>query len=52
MQGRPALAFTTELLEDLLDTLYHAPTDTPDQVDTNLIVELTEAIEELIVTWP
>ena len=40
------------LLDELLETLYHAPTDTPDQVDAKLIVDLAESIEELIVTWP
>ena len=52
MQGRPAVAFTTAELEDMLDTLFHAPTDTPDQVDVRRLVEIAEAIRDLVAAWP
>jgi aminopeptidase YwaD len=52
MRGRPALAFTTELVEEMLETLFHAPDDTPDQVDPGLVVDLARAIADLIVGWP
>ena len=38
MQGRPAMAITTELVDKMLDVLFHAPTDTPDQVDVDLVL--------------
>ena len=52
MHGRPALAFTTEHVDEMLETLFHAPTDTPDKVDAALVVGAAEALEDLIVTWP
>jgi aminopeptidase YwaD len=52
LQGRPALAFTTEHVQEMLETLFHAPTDTPDQVDVSLVVGLAEALEGLILGWP
>jgi len=51
MQGRPALAFTTEHVEEMLETLFHAPTDTPDKVDAALLVGIATALEDLIVGW-
>jgi hypothetical protein len=36
----------------MLETLFHAPTDTPDQVDLSLVVGLAEALEGLILGWP
>lgn len=51
MQGRPALAFTTEHVEEMLETLFHAPTDTPDKVDAALLVGIATALEDLIVRW-
>ena len=52
MQGRPAMAITTELVNEMLDQLFHAPTDTPDQVDVDLLLDISDAITELIKTWP
>ena len=51
MQGRPALAFTTEYVDEMLETLFHAPTDTPDKVDPGLIVGVSTALEGLILDW-
>ncbi|MDJ0960941.1 MAG: M28 family peptidase [Acidimicrobiia bacterium] len=52
MRGHPALAMTTELVDEMLDTLFHAPTDTPDQVDVALLVDIAAGLENLITTWP
>ena len=52
MQGRAALAFTTEHVQAMLETLFHAATDTPDQVDARLLIGLASALESLISTWP
>jgi aminopeptidase YwaD len=51
MQGRPALAFTTEYVNEMLEALFHAPTDTPDQVSPSLIDGLVDALAELIGHW-
>ena len=52
MQGRPAMAITTEAVDEMLAELFHAPTDTPDQVDVSLLIEIAGAITDLICTWP
>jgi aminopeptidase YwaD len=51
MQGRPALAFTTEYVEEMLETLFHAPTDTPDKVDASLVVGIAAALETMVLGW-
>lgn len=51
MQGRPALAFTTELIEDMLEELFHADTDTVDKVEPDRIINLSTALEHLIANW-
>ena len=51
MQGRPALAFTTEHVDEMLESLFHAPTDAPDKVDPALIVGVSTALEGLILDW-
>jgi aminopeptidase YwaD len=50
MQGRPALAFTTEAIEELLEGLFHAPDDTPDQVDGRLLTQLADALTTMILS--
>ena len=52
MRGRPAVAITTEYVQEMLATLFHSADDTPDQVDVDLVVGIARAIEELIATWP
>jgi aminopeptidase YwaD len=52
MRGRPAAAITTELVDDMLDQLFHAPTDTPDKVDIALLLDIADAIRDLITGWP
>lgn len=51
MQGRPALAFTTEFIEEMLDELFHAETDTIDKVEPERITNLSAALEHLITNW-
>ena len=52
MQGRPAMAITAELVDEMLDKLFHAVTDTPDQVDVSLLLDIADAISELVISWP
>lgn len=52
MRGRPALAFTSERLDLLLAELYHAPTDTPDQVSIDRLLEIADSVDELVAEWP
>ncbi|MDJ0498038.1 MAG: M28 family peptidase [Acidimicrobiia bacterium] len=52
MQGRPAMAITTELVDEMLDELFHAPTDTPDQVEVTLLLDIADATANLITGWP
>ncbi len=51
MQGRPALAFTTELIQEMLADLFHSEHDTVEQVDPDRIVSLADALHELITHW-
>lgn len=51
MQGKPALAFTTEFIDEMLIELFHADTDTVDQVAPERIASLAAAIELLITNW-
>lgn len=52
MRGRPALAITTEHVQEMLGELFHSAADTPDQVDIDLVVGIALAIEELVASWP
>ena len=52
IQGRPAMAITTEMVDEMLATLFHAATDTSDQVDVGLLLDIAAAITGLITTWP
>lgn len=51
MRGRPAVAVTTELIDEMLETLFHSSSDTPKQVDTELLVDVADAIARLIIGW-
>ena len=51
MGGRPALAFTTELVKEMLAELFHADTDTPDHIEPARIVNIATAMETLITDW-
>ena len=46
------MAITTEMVDEMLATLFHAPTDTPDQVDVDLLLDIAAAITSLITNWP
>ena len=51
MRGLPAMAFTTEHIDDMLDRVFHSEADTPDQVDPGLISSLVDELETVIVDW-
>jgi aminopeptidase YwaD len=52
MQGRAALAITTERVQEMLAVLFHSEHDSPDQVDVDRIVSIAKALETLLVNWP
>lgn len=52
MQGRPAMAFTTECLQQLLEDSFHSAHDTIDQVEPDRLVSLADALAGLIEGWP
>lgn len=52
MQGRAAVAITSERVQEMLAVLFHSEHDTPEQVDVNRIVSIALAVEALIVNWP
>ena len=49
-RGRPAVAFTTDHLDMVMSEIIHTAHDTPAQVDVTLLVELAEALADLIDT--
>ena len=51
MQGRPALAFTTEFVQEMLEKLFHSDNDTIEQVAPERIVNLAQALADLIAGW-
>jgi aminopeptidase YwaD len=51
MQGRPALALTTEPLDEMMATVVHSVHDTPDQVDLDAVIEVSTALVDLLDTW-
>lgn len=52
MQGRPALAITSEPIAQIMATLYHSAADTPNQVDPDQLIDIATSLAELITTWP
>ena len=52
MQGRAALALTTERVQEMLAVLFHSEFDTPDKVDVDRVTSIAAALETLITTWP
>jgi len=52
MQGRAAIALTTERVQEMLAVLFHSAHDTPDQVDIDRVISIAAALTELIVRWP
>ncbi|MGB9374714.1 MAG: M28 family peptidase, partial [Jiangellales bacterium] len=51
-RGRPAVAFTTDQLDTAMSEVIHTAHDTPAQVDVTLLVELAEALADLVDTLP
>ena len=49
MKGRPALAFTSERLTEIMSEIIHTPRDTPDIVDPAKIVALASALRDLLL---
>ncbi len=52
MQGRAALAITTERVQEMLAVLFHSEHDTPDKVDADRIVSIAMALESMLADWP
>ena len=52
MRGRPAVAITTELVDEMLDVLFHSSADTPSQVDYELLSGAAAGIAKVILTYP
>jgi hypothetical protein len=52
MQGRAALALTTDRVQEMLAVLFHTEHDTPDKVDVNRIVSIATALETMLTRWP
>lgn len=52
MQGRAALAITTDRVQEMLALLFHSPHDTPDQVDADRIISIATALESMLANWP
>lgn len=49
-KGKPALAFTSEKIPELMATITHTEKDTPDIIDPDKIVEIAEALKDVIVS--
>jgi len=45
---KPAIAFTSEKIPELMATITHSPKDTPDIVDCGKLVELAHALHDLV----
>ena len=55
LAASPVLAYTQAgrlYADEMLDQLFHAPTDTPDQVDVGLLLDISDSIADLITSWP
>ena len=48
MNGRPAIALTSEKMSEVMTRIVHAEKDTPDQVDPEKLVEASQALEALV----
>jgi hypothetical protein len=46
------VAITTEHIDEMLEVLFHASTDTPDQVEVARLVEIATALADLLISWP
>ncbi|MDJ0754352.1 MAG: M28 family peptidase [Ardenticatenaceae bacterium] len=50
--GVPCLAFTTDCIAELMRQVTHTALDTPDIVDCGKLVEVAEALREVVSTFP
>lgn len=48
-RGKPAVAITSEYVEELMSSVTHTEKDTPDLVDVSKLVDLAEALRDTIV---
>jgi len=48
---KPAIAFTSEKVSELMATITHSPADTPDIVDCGKLVELAQALHDLVINF-
>jgi aminopeptidase YwaD len=48
---KPAIAFTSEKVSELMATITHSPKDTPDIVDCGKLVELAHALHDLVTSF-
>lgn len=51
LRGRPAMAFTTEFVQEMLAELFHSASDIPAQVEPDRIVSLARALEQMVRRW-
>ena len=50
-KGRPAIAFTSEKMRELMATITHTPADTPEIVDCGKLHEVARALESFIARF-
>ena len=50
-KGIPSIAFATDKMEELMTEVTHTPRDTPDIVDCNKLVEIAQALTDMIHGW-
>ena len=48
-KGIPSMAFTSEKISELMTTITHTLKDTPDIIDEAILVEIAEALRDLII---
>jgi hypothetical protein len=48
MNQVPAIAFTAELMPELMRTVTHTAADTPDLIDSRKLVEVAAALNALV----
>jgi aminopeptidase YwaD len=48
---KPAIAFTSEKVAELMANITHSPKDTPDLVDCEKLVELAQALHDLVTSF-
>lgn len=52
MNGRSALAVTSEPIAQIIEALFHSRADTVDEVDSDQLVEIAATLAGVIMTWP